>query len=70
MPKVRISETFEVRIPKQVQERVGLTAGQEMKLHLFGDHILLVPVRPDRPRAARPEKRNLISMIGIGGTGY
>ena len=70
MPRVRISETFEVRIPENVRKRVGLDAGQELKVHLHGDHILLVPVRPDPPGAARPKKRNLVSMIGIGGIGY
>lgn len=56
MPKVRVTSDFRVEIPREVRDRIELVPGQELKVHMHGDHILLVPVRSEnsglRPRIA------------------
>ena len=45
MQTVKLSSEYQVEIPARVRERIELHPGQEFKVHLHGDHILLVPVR-------------------------
>lgn len=63
MPTVRVSEDFDVRIPRQVRDRIELVPGQELKVHLHGDHILLVPVR-ETGIVRKPEIRKRTSIAG------
>jgi AbrB family looped-hinge helix DNA binding protein len=70
MPRIKLSDDFRIRIPEQIRERVDLKPGDELKVHLHGHHILLVPVRSEDRRSENPTRRNLISMTGIGGTGF
>jgi AbrB family looped-hinge helix DNA binding protein len=46
MATVTISPKFQVVIPKEVRERLGLTPGQKVQTILFDDRIELIPVRP------------------------
>jgi AbrB family looped-hinge helix DNA binding protein len=41
-----VSPKYQVVIPKQVRERVGLTPGQRLQVIAYDDRIELVPVRP------------------------
>lgn len=45
MGEVKISPKFQVVIPKAVRESLRLTAGQRLRIVLYGDRIELVPVR-------------------------
>lgn len=45
MPRVKVTSDYHVEIPPKVRDRIELVPGQEFKVHLHGDHILLVPVR-------------------------
>lgn len=54
MPKVRVTSDYQIKIPHEIKDRIGLVAGQELKVHLHGDHILLVPVRAET-RQVRPK---------------
>ncbi len=49
MPTVKVSAEFQIVIPADIRERIHLAPGQELKVNLHGDHILLVPVRPSAP---------------------
>ena len=48
MPTVTISPKFQVVIPKEIRERLGLTPGQKVQTIVFDDRIELIPVRPVR----------------------
>jgi len=46
MGTVTISPKFQVVIPKEIRERLGLSPGQKIQAIAYGDRIELVPVRP------------------------
>jgi len=46
MATVTISPKFQVVIPKEIRERLGLTPGQKVQAMVLGDRIELIPVRP------------------------
>lgn len=46
MATVTLSPKFQVVIPKQVRERLGLIPGQKIQAIVYGDRIELIPVRP------------------------
>jgi AbrB family looped-hinge helix DNA binding protein len=46
MATVTISPKFQVVIPKEVREKLGLTPGQKVQTIVFEDRIELIPVRP------------------------
>ena len=46
MTAVTVSPKFEVVIPKDMREAMGIRPGQKIQLIRFGDQIRLVPVRP------------------------
>ncbi len=46
MARTRISPKFQVVIPKEVRESIGLRVGQEMQVVSKGGVITLVPERP------------------------
>jgi AbrB family looped-hinge helix DNA binding protein len=45
MASVRISPKYQVVIPKEVRERMGLKPGQQLEVLDFDGHIELVPLR-------------------------
>lgn len=46
MATVTISPKFQVVIPKEVRQRLGLKAGQKVQTIVFDDRIELIPVKP------------------------
>lgn len=46
MTVVTVSPKFQVVIPKDVRDRLGIEPGQKVEAFAFGDRIELVPVRP------------------------
>ena len=46
MATVTISPKFQVVIPKDVRQKLGLTPGQKVQTILFEDRIELIPVKP------------------------
>jgi len=45
---VTVSRKYQVVIPKEVREKLGLTPGQKIQIVLYGDRVELIPVRPVR----------------------
>ena len=45
---VTISPKFQVVIPRQIRERLGLEPGQKVQAIAYQDRIELVPLRPTR----------------------
>jgi len=43
---VTISPKFQVVIPKEVRQKLGLKAGQKVQTIVFDDRIELIPVKP------------------------
>lgn len=48
METVTISPKFQVVIPKQVREQLGLVPGQKVHALAYGGRIEFIPVRPAR----------------------
>jgi AbrB family looped-hinge helix DNA binding protein len=48
MSAVTISPKYQVVIPKEIRERLGLEPGQRVEAIGYDDRIVLVPVRPIR----------------------
>ena len=48
MPTVTVSPKYQVVIPKEVRERLGLLPGQKVQAIAYGDRVELIPVRPPR----------------------
>ena len=46
MTTVTISPKFQVVIPKEVRQKLGLRAGQKVQTIVFEDRIELIPVKP------------------------
>jgi len=46
MGTVTISPKFQVVIPKEIREKLGLSPGQKVQVFVHGDRIELIPVRP------------------------
>lgn len=46
MTEVTISPKYQVVIPKEIREAMGLTAGQKVQVLTFGDRIELIPLKP------------------------
>jgi AbrB family looped-hinge helix DNA binding protein len=46
MATVTISPKFQVVIPKEIREKLGLTPGQKVQTIVFEDRIELIPVKP------------------------
>jgi AbrB family looped-hinge helix DNA binding protein len=46
MATVTISPKFQIVIPKEVREKLGLMPGQKVQTIVFEDRIELVPVKP------------------------
>jgi len=43
---VSISTKFQIVIPKEIREKLGLAPGQRLQAITYGDRIELIPVRP------------------------
>jgi AbrB family looped-hinge helix DNA binding protein len=48
MPVVTISPKYQVVIPRQIREAMGLEPGQQVEALQVEDRIVLVPVKPTR----------------------
>lgn len=48
MPTVTVSPKYQVVIPREVRERLGLLPGQKVQAIAYGDRVELIPVRPPR----------------------
>jgi AbrB family looped-hinge helix DNA binding protein len=46
MATVTISPKFQVVIPKEIRDKLGLIPGQKVQTIMFDDRIELIPVRP------------------------
>jgi len=45
MSIVKVSPKFQVVIPKEVREAMGIRAGEKVKVFQYGDRIEFIPVR-------------------------
>ncbi len=48
MVAVTVSPKYQVVIPKEVREKLGLSPGQKIQVVVYGDRIVLIPVRPTK----------------------
>ena len=48
MTMVTVSPKFQVVIPKEIREALGLKAGQKIQAVAYEDRIELIPVRPPK----------------------
>ena len=48
MAAVTVSPKYQVVIPKEVREKLGLSPGQKIQVVVYGDRIVLIPVRPTK----------------------
>ena len=48
MPAVTVSPKYQVVIPREVREEMGLRPGTQLQVFRFKDRIELVPIRPIR----------------------
>ena len=48
MKAVTVSPKYQVVIPQAVREAMKIKPGQKMQVIQYGDHIMLIPVRPIR----------------------
>jgi AbrB family looped-hinge helix DNA binding protein len=48
MNAVTVSPKYQVVIPQAVREAMKIRPGQKMQVIQYGDHIMLIPVRPIR----------------------
>jgi len=46
MPSVTVSPKFQVVIPKDVRESLGIVSGQKVQVLTYRNRIELIPVRP------------------------
>ena len=46
MTAVTVSPKFQVVIPKEIRESMGIVSGQKIQMLIYGDRIELVPVKP------------------------
>lgn len=46
MTAVKVSPKFQVVIPKDVREQLGIVAGQELQVLVYEGHITMVPLEP------------------------
>lgn len=43
---ITVSPKFQVVIPQQVREILGVKPGQKMRAIVYGDKVVLIPIRP------------------------
>ena len=48
MSAVTVSPKYQVVIPKEVRIKLGLAPGQKIQVVVYGDRIVLIPIRPTK----------------------
>jgi AbrB family looped-hinge helix DNA binding protein len=48
MGRITISPKFQVVIPKEIRDKLGLEPGQKVEALAYEDRIVLIPLRPIR----------------------
>ena len=48
MSAVTVSPKYQVVIPKEVRIKLGLAPGQKIQVMVYGDRIVLIPIRPTK----------------------
>lgn len=48
MTVVKVSPKFQVVIPQQIREALGLQPGQQVQALQYGDRVEFIPIRPMR----------------------
>ena len=48
MSAVTVSPKYQVVIPKEVREKLGLSPGQKIQVVVYDDRIVLIPIRPTK----------------------
>ncbi len=46
MTAVTVSPKFQVVIPKEIRESMGITSGQKIQMLTYGNRIELIPIKP------------------------
>lgn len=46
MGKVIVSPKFQVVIPKEIREQIGVIAGMKLEIITFGNRMELIPIEP------------------------
>ncbi|MCT8334520.1 AbrB/MazE/SpoVT family DNA-binding domain-containing protein [Leptospira sp. 85282-16] len=46
MGKVIVSPKFQVVIPKEIREQIGVKAGMKLEMITFGNRMELIPIEP------------------------
>ncbi|MCG6150666.1 MULTISPECIES: AbrB/MazE/SpoVT family DNA-binding domain-containing protein [Leptospira] len=46
MGKVTVSPKFQVVIPKEIREQIGVKAGMKLEMITFGNRMELIPIEP------------------------
>ena len=46
MTAVTVSPKYQIVIPKIIREKTGLSPGQKIQMIVYGEQIILIPVRP------------------------
>ena len=46
MTTVTVSPKFQVVIPKEVRETMGIISGQKVQMLIYGNRIELIPIKP------------------------
>lgn len=61
MTTVTVSPKFQVVIPRDVRQTLGISAGQKIQVIALGDRIEFIPVRP--PKALRGFTRGIDTSV-------
>lgn len=48
MTSVTVSPKFQVVIPKDIRDAVGIVSGQQIQMLAYGNRIELIPIKPMR----------------------
>jgi AbrB family looped-hinge helix DNA binding protein len=48
MSSVTVSPKFQVVIPKDIRDAVGIVSGQQIQMLAYGNRIELIPIKPMR----------------------
>ena len=46
MNQVTVSPKFQVVIPQSIREKLGLRAGQKLRVITYDDKVIFIPIRP------------------------
>jgi AbrB family looped-hinge helix DNA binding protein len=48
MPSVTVSPKYQVVIPKDIRDSLGIVSGQKLQMLAYGNRIELIPIKPMR----------------------